>query len=790
MLSVKLLPSNSEILKLQYVEESNLENLIVVCPSPQKADGIRSHLLGLGISADVVTISKFIKDCLATLEEVPTVSRKSELLLKLSTIWRIKFPEVEYDIFTKAFNLYTELRGFSLNLELLEEVLQEEEESLATAIRFFWLISEELNLVDEHQAYGFLSEEIRSGESPTHELIDNKPIVFMGFKHLSGGQLDLLKAVGIRTQVTIPVHQQVFKSAESTTWLGWLEVKDENIEEEITAKEIPVFRFKKGRFSEESYKELNAILSKGADLYLPSNNQDFQNLNILPVEDLFYKASVDPFKPILTSFVNELKTYCDFGNEIINDQDIEELIASFDELSIKKDFYFRWLKVKSLFLRLLDEWKELSDANKELTFFDTEVFFEILDLDLPRNYLIPIFDKEPLNTINSLDSAELNSAENIVLIGGSFLGPLKSGEANFSEVQMESLTSLGPLRSSELDFVTKKVAFKELVAATNPTLFLEDKIEEVDIAWLELLDGYTLDDKKLSPHEVSKSNIIEDNTNRAENNLEKVSSTALQAYIDCPQKYYYKYLEKIEVNPKIEEGLRPYQLGIIQHAVIGQYIEQKSDDLKELSAKALNKLLAKEGIQINPVQYQEALLEIIHYSQRGIDFVNTFEKMIGSGEREFEKPFSEVIDGITHRGDVDYFYGVSDGFAFVDFKRSQSGIPPVGEFKAFKKIQAWYYLNHIGEDKENLLLFGYFNLSDPSKSLLYTPIKEMVAEFKAQGIKVSHLNKIEELNSDYEKLEEETLISLTKEKEFSASPADKTVCSYCSVKYICERGTL
>ena len=59
MLSVKLLPSNSEILKLEYLQVEEANDVLVVCPSPQKADGIRSHLQNINQSTDVITISKF-----------------------------------------------------------------------------------------------------------------------------------------------------------------------------------------------------------------------------------------------------------------------------------------------------------------------------------------------------------------------------------------------------------------------------------------------------------------------------------------------------------------------------------------------------------------------------------------------------------------------------------------------------------------------------------------------------------------------------------------------------------
>jgi len=793
MLSVKLLPSNSEILKLEYIQDENLSDVLVVCPSPQKADGIRGKLQSQNKTVDVVTISKFIKDCISLMGESQfSVSRKSELLLKLSTIWKIKNPDVDYDIFTKAFNLYTELRGFTLNLEMIEDILEEEDEKLATAIRFFWLVTEELGLIDEHQSYGMLSEEIRTIESPTHEFIDGKTIVFMGFKHLSGGQLDLLKSVGIRTEVIIPIHERIYKEADKTTWMGWLETQDSPKEFLFSKRKVITNRFKKSRFSEEAYLKINSLLSEGAELLLPSADQEFHNLNILPVEDLFFKASVDPFKPILTTLINNLKTETDFGKNDISVEQILSTLEGLENSSLKKDFFFRWLKVKSLFLKLLDEWQNLSDANESFSFFDAEVFEEILDLDLPRNYLIPVYDSEPTNFINSLDTSEIVNSSRVVLIGGSFLGPLKGGESNFSDLQLENLTSLGPIRSSELDFLSKKVALEDLSIESEIELILEESLEESDISWLELLENFEIENRKLIAIEISRTNLLEEKVDMHKSNLEKVSSTSLQTYLDCPRKYYYNYIEKIEIDPKMSETMQPYQLGLVEHAVIGKYFENTDVELREISVSELNKQLAKDQVQLKPVQYQEALYEIMMLSLRGIKFVKIISNYFGSGTTEFEKKFSHLVDGVEHRGSIDYFYEPSGGQVLIDFKRSGGGIPSVGDFKDYKKIQAWYYLNHVNNDNQEALLFGYLNLKDPSASLLYSEDKELSKELKKAllelDVKVSHLPKYSELFEGYCVEENKLVGNLKNDEVFKADPVKDNACGYCSVRYICDRG--
>ncbi|MFT6069408.1 MAG: hypothetical protein ACJAT2_001311 [Bacteriovoracaceae bacterium] len=796
MLSVKLLPSNSEILKLDYVSTLEKEDLLIVCPSPVKADGTRAHIQATGRLVDVVTISKFIKEALSLLgDEAPQISRKSDLLLKLSTIWKIKFPGFEYDIFTKAFNLYTELRGFSLNLEMLEDVLEEEEEKMATAVRFFWLVAEELNLHDEHSSYGILAEELRSMESPVHESVKGKVIVFLGFKHLSGGQLDLLKSLGIRAEVFVPIHQEIYKNADSLSWISWLgENTEEAFGKNLEKQALEVFRFKKGRFSEESYLKLNEIVQRGAEVLIPTSTQSFQELNVLPVEDLFFKAGIDPFKPILTTITTELKSLTDFGSIELSIEKVKEILNDFDGKSQKGDYFFRFLKVKSLYLKLLEDWEELSEANDSFTFFDAEVFYEILDLDLPRNYLIPLFDSEPSHFLSSLDSAELVSKKEAVLIGGSFLGPLKGGESNFSDIQLDSLATLGPIRSSELDFLTKKVAFKDLASEVKVSLFLEKDFEETDLSWLEILEEFETIDINLQSEAVEKINLISDKTNIANFTLEKASSTSLQTYLDCPRKFYYNYIERVDLEAHLSERLQSYHLGIIEHEVIGQYFKNRDIGLEEIVIRELNKVLAKESLTLNQVQYQEALYEINLYANRGIKFVEAINSFFGKGDFEFESNFEHTLEQVKHRGSIDFFYQNSDTSVIIDFKRSAAGIPAVGKFKNHEKLQAWYYLSHCGIDSASNALIGYFNLKDPSASLLFSPDKETAKELTRflteLSVRVGHLKDYEDLTEAYLIKEKKLISDLRNEKEYLAKPLDSSSCSYCPVENICDRGVL
>ena len=72
----------------------------------------------------------------------------------------------------------------------------------------------------------------------------------------------------------------------------------------------------------------------------------------------------------------------------------------------------------------------------------------------------------------------------------------------------------------------------------------------------------------------NKRNIkkIEENCSYREK-LRSYSATRIQSYIDCPRKYYYQYIKKINLNIKSSCLLTPDIKGIIEHSVIKKSIE-------------------------------------------------------------------------------------------------------------------------------------------------------------------------------------------------------------------------
>ncbi|MGZ3809803.1 MAG: hypothetical protein ACXVCE_17095, partial [Bacteriovorax sp.] len=201
--------------------ETSSANPLVICPSPLVADGLRRLMPA---NLEIMTISKWVSDYLKTKNQKR--SNKAELMLRLSSVWRHYFPEEEAHLFFKAFEMFTDLRSFSLNLELLSEFLKEIDPVTTKSILLFWTFLENEKIIDEHKSYQVLS-----------EIEIDRPLWVIGFKHLSGIQIDMFKVIGEQTDVSVFFPKDVYAETLSTDWIRWL-VPEEKLEIEASGKKL------------------------------------------------------------------------------------------------------------------------------------------------------------------------------------------------------------------------------------------------------------------------------------------------------------------------------------------------------------------------------------------------------------------------------------------------------------------------------------------------------------------------------------------------------------------------
>ncbi len=214
MLSIITYETSSELTSLGFLTDTKDLSSVIVCPNPLIADGFREKLdlqsFG-GAEVEVVTIAKFVSDLVKKHTEDLKITRKSELMVLLAGVWKSRFAELPDELFHQSFTLFTDLRSYSLDANLINEVLNHLEPQMAEVIAVFWQIADSpvLGILDEHAAYSYLAEKIK--ESGASESSVN--LVFYGFSHLSGSQVDLLKSLALNNELFIPINRAALEYA-------------------------------------------------------------------------------------------------------------------------------------------------------------------------------------------------------------------------------------------------------------------------------------------------------------------------------------------------------------------------------------------------------------------------------------------------------------------------------------------------------------------------------------------------------------------------------------------------
>ena len=273
MLDVIFYQSTEDLL----TKEMSVGTPLIICPSPIVADGLRRLMPE---NVEILTISKWVTDYLKT--KNLKRSNKAELMLRLSSVWRHYFPKQEAHLFFKAFEIFTDLRSFSLNLELLSEFLKELDEVTTKSILIFWTFLQNEKIIDEQLSYQIIS---------SYEI--ERPVWVIGFKHLSGIQIDMFKVISEKTDVSVFFPKDVYTESLSSDWIRWLvaEKKIEIINEE---KKLKVIWFPKNK--------LNVVLNSvekimpSFDLSLASSNLTLNARQEVSLDNLFFKSPEDLFK--------------------------------------------------------------------------------------------------------------------------------------------------------------------------------------------------------------------------------------------------------------------------------------------------------------------------------------------------------------------------------------------------------------------------------------------------------------------------------------------------------------
>lgn len=304
---------------------------------------------------------------------------------------------------------------------------------------------------------------------------------------------------------------------------------------------------------------------------------------------------------------------------------------------------------------------------------------------------------------------------------------------------------------------------------------------------------------------------------RGEKEQKSLSPSALNTYIDCPCKFYYRYVVKLKAEEEMQEDVDASSFGSIFHKTAEYIYEQLKERAPLITAERLERLLQQE-ILLEKYVHQSFCTEFFKVSSKeenieynGLQLLNkevviryikqllNLDKKIAPftyevSEETVLEPFPVTIDGktvsINIGGKIDRQHCTGDTLHIVDYKTG-------GEEKKIKEIDELF----VQKDKRanyifQIFLYAMIKIKDERKAgrdravcphLLY--IHRSRGEDYNSEIQIG-----KELITDFSKYEEEfrqhlrTLIEeiFDTSKPFSRTAITKT-CEYCDYKQICRR---
>ena len=217
MLRVILFYQKSQVYTYDYLDDSS-GLITVVSPHPGMADIIhlKNNKYRPDLDLESITMADFRRKEIEILGIDKKIYKKYELLLELSVVWKKYFPDRTLESFLGSVDLFTDLRGFTTDFNLVEEGLSLLNKETSEVIEKFWKYLEARDIYDEHKIYDLLSQRYRQMDA-----VNCRSIVFYGFTHLSSGQCDLIKSLANVYNVYIPFNAFVYQNIKESSWIKW-----------------------------------------------------------------------------------------------------------------------------------------------------------------------------------------------------------------------------------------------------------------------------------------------------------------------------------------------------------------------------------------------------------------------------------------------------------------------------------------------------------------------------------------------------------------------------------------
>ncbi len=767
-----------------------------ITPSPAKADGLRSFMTG---SNDVITIAKFTSNILELLwpeeNSAPKVKRKSELLLVMGLMKNKFLPELGYEQFIQAWNLFSDLRSFTLDLSALSTVMESQPEIIKKAVHVFWAILGTGELCDEHGAYQAISEKLRSSEE-FDEL--KKTFVFWGFQHLNGQQVDLLKALSIRYNVLIPFPLALKDKLRRSDWPLWL--KDHKTEETDLTSEKKVAKGTAYYInSREISASLKGLVTPGTSVVLGVSRLKPSYINMIPVSGVSFKIPHE----ILGDEIFQVASLLD--EELPANCKSEELVAFLQTMKkttlATRDFSFKLLRAIQLYEEAFASIQQLTDVEIIVDEFYRKLLRDVSLLNQPRTSFVPLNQTEATVELRDMSSLEeIPEGKKVILCIDERFDDIQSLSQNYTESIQKELSAIGPLKRNELELLFKKWEFYSLFARANVSVLIPKGVLKHNLIWKRLFeDVFDCLVKDQLPEKEARPPLQDHLLAHARKKYEgHFSASSLQSFRDCPQKFYFSYIEDLSPDVTIKNDIDPMLAGTISHKIIEVAHERNisPDNLVAVTTEVFGRFVRENKLSLPTETYDRHHLIFRQRTANGLNFLRDLE--LHSGDKitwKMETGFKVEAENIL-KGKIDCI-GISEKRVYLlDFKSSVSSAGTATDIGNFEALQLWVYSlaarGIIPEFDKKEIVIGYVVLKSPESSILAMSDESLYQTLGPTGL--TKLSLLEESFHENLKKAEEIVTTLTlaikKEEVFPSKPLHEDVCTYCNLSRICTKGAL
>lgn len=758
-----------------------------ICPSPSKADGLRTRLAA-NSSSDVITIAKFTSNLVKTLwvnEELPAVKRKAELLLTFGILKNKYLPNLGHEQFNQAYNLFSDLRSFTTNFDALSSVLEEQPEEIKEAVSLFWRILELTGYLDEHGAYQQITEKLRASEDQ-EEL--HKTFIFWGFQHLNGQQVDLLKALAIRYNVIIPFPLSLKNKLKRSDWVSWL--IDSKIEEvELESKVVSP----RGKLitinSREIALSLKDYLVPGDQIILGVSKLNPLLINMVPSNEVNFKVSHSLVENEILEIAEEVKKFSGTSDEF--------LIWIQERKKTAKSLKF--LRALVLYEAALESIRELTDEVIVLDKFFIKLILEVVGLNQPRTSYVPTSEAEMTMELKDMSSLEdIDRKRRVLLCIDERFEDIQSLGQNYTESIQKALASLGPLKRNELELLHKQWEFEDLFANGDVRVFMGESTLKHSLIWKRMFSNIQLEEEtyKVTHPEKGLVDPFQGLPNKVFSGA--LSASKFQTYLDCPRKFYFSFVEKSFPDVQLEKDFDPRVSGTIIHEIIECFFKEQLslDGLRNLTKRVMGKYVTEKNLSLPREVEDQRELIFFHRALNGINFLKKLEEILEEKiEWKIEERFS-LTTNYKLNGIIDCL-GITKNYIFLlDFKSTSSAASTSTDVVQYDAVQLWTYAKAaeaiVPDFQSKSVVMGYVVLDDSSSSNLLTSDEELVKIIKETKLCSIHKFKDEfpEKLKEASELLDKLSLSIHSDTVFKSNPRKSSACTYCELGKVCVKSEL